>query len=94
MSLLVSSRSSAWMIFCASSGFFSHPLRQFSVGLSELFREFAVFGQILDARNQNRGRDIASHRSRIFPPDSRSSRETHGSMVQTASTFFCWNNAS
>jgi hypothetical protein len=30
--------------------------------------------------------------TRILPPDSRSSRATHGSTVQTASTYFCWKS--
>ena len=91
MSLLVSASSSALINFWASSGFFAIQSVSAACASANFFarsrcsrRNFALETSTVVATSFSS--------TRIFPPDSRSSRETHGSTVQTASTFFCWKS--
>src|SRR6266581_4139246 len=89
----VSSANSAATSFCASTGFFaiqSVSARCASTNFFTISR-FPLRNFALETRTVV-GESVSS--TSTLPPASISRRETHGSTVQTPSTFFCWKSAS
>ena len=75
-------------------GILSDPVRQLAVRRDEAPRQVALLLQEL-ARSTTRTVVTASFSSTsTLPPASRSSRDTHGSTVHTASSCLRWNSAS